>query len=262
MHTRPARAESGGGPPILTSENNMTHSLHRSGSIKSMRGDYVWLMYQAKGINDKNIAGKALEFIAVAEAVGSENWGDVKSGPTVSFTPSEIKKRVTDAVPPARLLHQPGTGDRVPQADQGADLGLSVIISGLLDEVLPGLQGGRRHPAHHQLRGRRLGTKGPAARRRDPGRHHHVRAPHGAARPGGDAARRGPRRTPQARGRRQGAGHLLPLRHLQPCPRRQDPEGRGLGRREPASVDGRRIDPNANEPGTGPDPRDLLGIPD
>ena len=42
----------------------MTHSLHRSGSIESLRGDYVWLMYQAKGINDKNIKEKAKEFIA------------------------------------------------------------------------------------------------------------------------------------------------------------------------------------------------------
>jgi hypothetical protein len=35
-----------------------------------------------KGVNDKNIKDKALEFIAVAEAAGSENWGDVKTGPT------------------------------------------------------------------------------------------------------------------------------------------------------------------------------------
>jgi ABC-2 type transport system permease protein len=58
----------------------MTHSLHRSGTPESLRGDYVWFMYQSKGINDKNIAPKAMEFIAAAEAVGSENWGDVKSG--------------------------------------------------------------------------------------------------------------------------------------------------------------------------------------
>lgn len=115
----------------------MTHSLHRSGTVKSMRGDYVWLMYQAKGINDKNIAGKALEFIAVAEAVGSENWGDVKSGPTASFAPSEIKKRVTDQ---SRLrgcfTSRAQVTDFLKQI-KARDLGLSVIISGLLDEVLP-----------------------------------------------------------------------------------------------------------------------------
>lgn len=115
----------------------MTHSLHRSGTIKSLRGDYVWLMYQAKGINDKNIAPKALEFIAVAEAVGSENWGDVKSGPTASISASEIKRRVTDA---SRLrgcfTSRRQVVDFLRQIKQ-RDLGLSVIISGLLDEVLP-----------------------------------------------------------------------------------------------------------------------------
>ncbi len=56
----------------------MTHSLHRFGEKESLRGDFVWLMYQAKGINDENIKPKAEEFIAAAEAVGCENWGDVK----------------------------------------------------------------------------------------------------------------------------------------------------------------------------------------
>ena len=63
----------------------MTHSLHRSGTVESLRGDYVWFMYQAKGINDKDIAPKAMEFIATAEAVGSEARGDVKSGSVLEF---------------------------------------------------------------------------------------------------------------------------------------------------------------------------------
>lgn len=115
----------------------MTHSLHRSGTIESLRGDYVWLMYQAKGINDKDIAAKAQEFIAVAEAVGSENWGDVKSGPKVVYPVEEIKRRVTDQ---SRLR---GVFTRRQQvvdflkALKEKNLGLSVIISGLLDEVLP-----------------------------------------------------------------------------------------------------------------------------
>ena len=42
-------------------------------------------MYQTKGVNDVDIKPKALEFIAVAEAVGSENWGDVKTGPKLKY---------------------------------------------------------------------------------------------------------------------------------------------------------------------------------
>src|SRR5512138_3593451 len=74
----------------------MTHSLHRSGPIESQKKDFVWFMYQTKGINDKDIKPKALEFIAAAEAAGSENWGDVKSGPISKISSQEIKDRLTD----------------------------------------------------------------------------------------------------------------------------------------------------------------------
>ncbi len=118
----------------------MTHSLHRSGSIESLRGDYVWLMYQAKGINDKNIKDKAKEFIAVAELVGSENWGDVKSGPKVCLSVEEIKNNIGDK---SRLR---GVFTRKEQVVQflrmikEKELGISVIISGLLKETLEACQ--------------------------------------------------------------------------------------------------------------------------
>ncbi|MBU1208063.1 MAG: hypothetical protein KKH04_14230 [Proteobacteria bacterium] len=114
----------------------MTHSLHRSGKIESLRGDYVWLMYQAKGINDKNIKEKAKEFIAVAEAVGSENWGDVKSGPKVALPVEEIKNKVGDK---SRLRGVFTKKEQVVQflrRIREKELGISVIISGLLEETL------------------------------------------------------------------------------------------------------------------------------
>ncbi len=118
----------------------MTHSLHRSGSIESLRGDYVWLMYQAKGINDKNIKEKAKEFIAVAEAVGSENWGDVKSGPKVCLSVEEIKNNIGDK---SRLRGVFTRKDQVVQflrMIREKNLGISVIISGLLKETLEACQ--------------------------------------------------------------------------------------------------------------------------
>lgn len=115
----------------------MTHSLHRSGTPESLRGDYVWFMYQAKGINDRDIAPKAVEFIAAAQAVGSENWGDVKSGSILEFSAEEIRARVTDK---SRLRGVFTTRRQVVdflRAIKERNLGLSVIVSGLLDEVLP-----------------------------------------------------------------------------------------------------------------------------
>lgn len=97
----------------------------------------MWFMYQSKGINDKDIAPKAMEFIAAAEVVGSENWGDVKSGSILELPVEEIKARVTDR---SRLRGVFTTRKQVVdflKIIKEKDLGLSVVISGLLEEVLP-----------------------------------------------------------------------------------------------------------------------------
>lgn len=115
----------------------MTHSLHRSGTVESQRGDYVWFMYQAKGINDKNIAPKAMEFIAAAEAVGSENWGDVKSGSVLEFPVEEIKARVTDKSRLRGVFTKREQVVKFLEIMKKKDVGLSIVIAGLLDDVLP-----------------------------------------------------------------------------------------------------------------------------
>jgi hypothetical protein len=115
----------------------MTHSLHRSGNPESLRGDYVWFMYQSQGINDQKIAPKAMEFIAAAEAVGSENWGDVKSGSILEFPIEEIKSKISDK---SRLRGVFTSREQVVkflEIMKAKDTGLSIVISGLLDEVLP-----------------------------------------------------------------------------------------------------------------------------
>lgn len=115
----------------------MTHSLHRSGSIESQKKDFNWFMYQTKGVNDTNIKAKALEFIATAEAVGSENWGDVKSGPLTRFSAEEIKEGITDK---SRIRGVFTKRDQVVhflKEIKSKDLGMSVVITGILSEVLP-----------------------------------------------------------------------------------------------------------------------------
>ena len=88
----------------------MTHSLHR--------------------VNDDDIKPKALEFTAVAEAVGSENWGDVKTGPKLRYSIEEIKDGITDK---SRLrgifTKKEQVVDFLKQIKK-KDLGMSVIISG------------------------------------------------------------------------------------------------------------------------------------
>jgi hypothetical protein len=115
----------------------MTHSLHRSGDIESQKKDFNWFMYQTKGVNDKNIRDKALEFIATAEAWHSENWGDVKTGPLTRFSSEEIKKNISDK---SRIRGVFTSRDQVVgflKNIKVKDLGMSVVITGVLSEVLP-----------------------------------------------------------------------------------------------------------------------------
>ncbi len=114
----------------------MTHSLHRSGSRESLKKDFVWLMYQTKGVNDKNIKPKALEYISAAEECGCVNFGDVKSGSILEYSVEEIKKHITDKSRLRGVLDSREKVTKFLRMIKEKDLGLSLVISGLLDEVL------------------------------------------------------------------------------------------------------------------------------
>lgn len=115
----------------------MSHSLHRSGSIESQKKDFVWFMYQTKGVNDKNVAPKMLKYIEAAEHQHSENWGDVKTGPITRFSSEEIKEHLSDK---SRIRGVFTSREQVVgflKEVKEADLDQSCVITGLIDEVAP-----------------------------------------------------------------------------------------------------------------------------
>ncbi len=113
----------------------MTHTLHRSGNRESLKRDYVWLMYQTKGINDEHIVPKAKVFIEAAEACNCVNWGDVKSGNVLEMSTEEIKARLTDQSRLRGVFTSKADVVEFVKRIKAADLGISVVISGLLDEI-------------------------------------------------------------------------------------------------------------------------------
>jgi len=115
----------------------MTHSLHRFGSIESQRNDFVWFIYQSKGINDADFEEKARRAIAIAEKCGSENWGDVKLGCKLKCPVNEIASNLSRQSRIRGVFTKREQVVEFLKEMKEADLGLSVIISGLLDEVLP-----------------------------------------------------------------------------------------------------------------------------
>ncbi|HMM22120.1 MAG TPA: hypothetical protein PKA10_15480 [Selenomonadales bacterium] len=124
----------------------MTHSLHRSGDIESQKKDFCWFMYQTKGINDVGIRPKALAYIEAAEAVGSENWGDVKTGPVTRFKSEEIKEKISDK---SRLRGVFTRKDQVVgflERVKSQELGMSCVITGVLTEVMDACKEARVTP--------------------------------------------------------------------------------------------------------------------
>ena len=113
----------------------MTHTLHRSGDRESLKNDFVWLMYQTKGINDKDIAPKARVFIEAAEACNCINWGDVKSGNVLDIPADEIKAKLSDQSRLRGVFVSKEDVTQFVKRIKAAGLGISVVISGLLDEV-------------------------------------------------------------------------------------------------------------------------------
>lgn len=124
----------------------MTHSLHRSGPIESQKNDFNWFMYQTKGVNDKNIKDKALEFIAAAEAIGSENWGDVKTGPLTAYTSEELRNNLSDKSRIRGVFTRKDQVIEFLQRIKEKDTGMSVVISGIISEVLPACEEARVTP--------------------------------------------------------------------------------------------------------------------
>jgi hypothetical protein len=102
-----------------------------------LKKDFNWFMYQTKNVNDKDIRPKALEFIAAAEAEGSENWGDVKTGPITQFSPEYIKERISDKSRIRGVFTNQKQVVGFLKAIKAKDLGQSVVITGVLSEVLP-----------------------------------------------------------------------------------------------------------------------------
>lgn len=114
----------------------MTHSLHRSGDPETQKRDFCWFLYQTKGVNDDNFKEKSVPIIEAAEKQGTENWGDVKTGPILKNAAAAIKENIT---PKSRIR---GVFTRREQVVgwlkevKELNTGLSTIVTGVLDEVL------------------------------------------------------------------------------------------------------------------------------
>ena len=129
----------------------MTHTLHRQGTAESLSDDYVVLMLRAIGINDTDYVPKLQEFLRICLRHNPVNIGCETKGSMYEYTPDEIIADVhgdTHAV-----FDNPQALSRVLEDLKEADLGLSVIVSGIYKTVDECLEeaGLKHHTANFSL---------------------------------------------------------------------------------------------------------------
>jgi hypothetical protein len=113
----------------------MTHSLHRFGNRENLEGDYVVFAMSAKGINEKGSAQAMRTFMEMALELDPVNAGDMKTGNIFAFTRDEILEGIQDiSIVHAVFVDEAKVSELLGRVKE-ADLGVSVIVSGLFDRV-------------------------------------------------------------------------------------------------------------------------------
>jgi hypothetical protein len=129
----------------------MTHSLHRQGTADNLQNDYVVFAMSAKGINEAGSAARMQEFLNVVRRHKPVNLGDMKTGNQFQVDLQRIESQVQDTSIVHAVFTDIATVTSVLRDLQEADLGLSIVVSGLLEPVRDSCCQLGMHPAPHTV---------------------------------------------------------------------------------------------------------------
>jgi hypothetical protein len=133
----------------------MTNTLHRQGTPENLKNDYVLFVHTARGINDEGSGPKIQEFIRICLKYQPVNIGDGRRGNVFQddIDIQELICSLGDREPVAAVFEDLDTLQKVIRELIQADLGISINISGLLDEVQDCCRkaGIERHSVEHSL---------------------------------------------------------------------------------------------------------------
>ncbi len=113
----------------------MTHTLHRFGTPEDLAHDFVVFAMSAKGINEVGSADKLRRFMDIALSHAPINAGDMKTGNMFSCSREELLNSIQDVSIVHAVYTDEATVAAVLQELAAADLGVSVVVSGLTDGV-------------------------------------------------------------------------------------------------------------------------------
>jgi hypothetical protein len=133
----------------------MTNTLHRRGILQDLKNDYVIFAHTARGINYDGSAPKIQGFIRICKKYNPVNLGDAKRGNILQHDISIDQLIATqgDGNGAAAVFTDLDTLQKVIEELIRADLGISINVSGLLEEVRQCCRraGIERHSVEHSL---------------------------------------------------------------------------------------------------------------
>jgi len=117
---------------------DMTHSLHREGSLESLEREYVLFIYPARGFNYKGSAPKVRRMVELLYQAGPVNMipTSLRRNMYSGVRPEEILESIT--VEGTRVYSVFNDREKLKKALillKKADEGISVMVSGVTDRV-------------------------------------------------------------------------------------------------------------------------------
>ncbi|HSB77740.1 MAG TPA: hypothetical protein VLM91_03055 [Candidatus Methylomirabilis sp.] len=132
----------------------MTHMLHRTGDADSLREDYPMLAIRAKGFNDEGNDWRLRKILEIAARHPIVNFSDDKTGSMFTASLEEVLHSEQRDLPMVQMVFT-STEDmtRFMEDLKEADLGISVVASGLFEEIFQCCRkaGLKPHSVHYSL---------------------------------------------------------------------------------------------------------------
>ena len=117
----------------------MSHTLHRRGTPESLAKDYVVFAMSAKGVNADNSKNALREFLEIVDKYNWVNMGDMKTGGYFLVGKQAIMEGVQDTSIVHGVFRSKEDMKAAVRELKDADLGVSITISGILEEVRDGI---------------------------------------------------------------------------------------------------------------------------
>ena len=115
----------------------MTHTLHRQGEVESLEKDYVVMVMAAQKFNDSGSSEKIKKAVEILAKYGPVNLGGEGGGIYTGKTTEELLNYTTDKTYAEAVYTSKETLGKVLKDLKEASLGMSVVVSGLIDQVFP-----------------------------------------------------------------------------------------------------------------------------